>query len=78
MFFARDEAGEKQDNWIHEPILENEDADLFFRLQVILDHVEDGASLEDAVALFGGEDMQKAYADGNFTIDDIRATLDGE
>ena len=75
MFYARDDKGLKQDAWIHEPILEDSDADLFFRLQVIRDHVDDGHPLEDAVDLFGGEEMQRAFAAGKFTLDDIDATL---
>lgn len=75
VFYARDENGVKQDAFIHEPILEDPDADLFYRLQVIRDHVDDGHSLEDAVDLFGGESMQQALANGQFTLADIDETL---
>ena len=74
-FYTLDEKGQRQDAFIHDPILENADADLFFRLQVIRDHVDDGHSLEDAIDLFGGEAMQQAYAAGKFTLDDINADL---
>ena len=78
-FYVLDEHGQKQDAGIHDPLLENADADLVFCLEVIRDHVRDGASLEDAVALFGNEQATAALEDGSLTLETLAQALgDGE
>ena len=74
-FYYEDEEGVRQDADIHEEVLDNPVADLYYTLRTIRQHVDDGNSLEDAVALFGSDELREAYAEGKFTLDDVDEAL---
>ena len=62
--YYHDEEGRKRDDAVHEGFLSDPDSELFFQLSVIRDHVADGHSLDDAVALFGTEPIREAHRQG--------------
>ena len=62
--YYHDEEGRKRDDAVHEGFLSDPDSELFFQLSVIRDHVADGHSLDDAVALFGTEPIRQAHQQG--------------
>ena len=76
MFYYRDEDGTPQDADIHEEVLNNPLADLYFTLRNLRAHVDDGHTLEQALMLFGSEQLRQAYDDGKFTLAEIDEALD--
>lgn len=59
-----DENGQRRDDAIHEPFLNDPQRQTMFQLLVIRDHVEEGNSLDDAVALFGTDFIRQAHREG--------------
>ncbi len=78
VFFYLDEDGQKQDAQVHEPILDNEGAELLFVLQVLRDHVEEGNTPEDAIARFAPEGLRTAWDAGEVTWENILSALEEE
>ena len=76
MFFYTDENGVQRDAEILNEALDNAEAEMFTTLQAIRQHIDGGGTLEDALGLFAPVEMRQAYANGEFTLEDIDEALD--
>lgn len=74
-FYYTDTDGDRQDADIHEAVLDNPLADLFFMLTTIRQHVDEGHDFAEAVELFGNDQLRAAHTDGKLTLDDIDVAL---
>ncbi|MEM6654819.1 MAG: hypothetical protein AAF596_03365 [Planctomycetota bacterium] len=67
-FYTEGEDGKRQDAEIQEPFLAASEASSFFALEVIREHVEEGATIEEALDLFGTDELRAAHAAGTLDI----------
>ena len=77
-FFFEDEQGVKHDAEILNEFVDDDEAERAVGLRIIRDYVRDGNSLEEALELFGSEELQLSHADGKLTIEDIEAAVDDD
>ena len=75
VLYYRDEDGKRQDVGIHEPFINDPESDLYFVMATIRDHVEAGDSFEDALELFGTEELQAAVASGQIGEEELMNAL---
>jgi len=74
VFFYEDECGTKRDvEYLEE--FHSEEGELFVMLQVILDFVERGHSLDEGVELFGTEELRQYHAEDRLTKADLEIAL---
>ena len=76
IFFHEDENGVKQDVEHLAEFLNDEDAELNSTMLTIQEYVSDGGTLEEAIELFGSEELLAAFSSGELQMQDIKEAIE--